>query len=190
MTDTPACKYSLPEFGIAILSFHFGSARSRSEVTCYGCTIVRLYTTFQNRPESPTQALSGARNLVVMARSISRIFKGRKRPADRANSKLPASLVMKRSADVRSPSAFSRLSNSVVPEDNSWIWIPVLAVKASSTGLMSRSERPEYMVSVSVADTDGTKVPLDMKRRRRVGRSDRHTISKEHTNDMEESLWN
>ena len=33
MTDTPACKYSLPELGIAILSFHLGSARSSNDLS-------------------------------------------------------------------------------------------------------------------------------------------------------------
>src|SRR5262245_23931984 len=121
MTDTPACRYSLPEFGIAILSFHIGSARSRSDFTWSDFTIVVLYATIQNRPESPTQALSDARNWGGMARSTSRIFNGWRRPAVLASSKLPASLVIRRSADVRSPSAFSRLTNSVVPDDNNSI---------------------------------------------------------------------
>ena len=42
MTDTPACRYSLPGVGNGDLSFHFGSARSSNDFSSSGLTSVLL----------------------------------------------------------------------------------------------------------------------------------------------------
>ena len=106
---------------MAIFPFHFGSARSSSDFSFIRFDHRRVV---DHDPESAGQPYPGIIRRAKLRRDGSVDFphiQWAEDPAARASSKLPASLVMKRSAGVRSPSALSRLTNSVVPEDNSSI---------------------------------------------------------------------
>src|ERR1041385_1831509 len=66
--------------------------------------------------------------------------------------------------------------------------MPVFAVKTSSTGLMRRSERPEYIVSVSAAETEDAKIPA-AKSRKRLAKIVWRKAGRAHMNDMSGSFY-